>query len=92
MLISSVLPPASVIALAGITVSQTSMHPELAWLAIVLGQSGFDAELPYRQLMVKHPAGHGAFPQRMPDKFLRYSISCKSNGVIGFTSRFLAVL
>ena len=33
VLISSVLPPASVMLLAGITVSQASMHPAQAWLA-----------------------------------------------------------
>jgi membrane protein YqaA with SNARE-associated domain len=37
VLISSVLPPASVMLLAGITVSQASMHPALAWLAVVMG-------------------------------------------------------
>lgn len=37
VLISSVLPPASVMLLAGIGVSQGSMPPALAWLAVVLG-------------------------------------------------------
>ena len=35
VLISSVLPPASVMLLAGISVGQGSMHPALAWLAVV---------------------------------------------------------
>ena len=38
VLISSVLPPASVMLLAGIGVSQGSMHPVLTWLAVVMGR------------------------------------------------------
>ncbi|MXH64247.1 DedA family protein, partial [Escherichia coli] len=37
VLVSSVLPPASVMLLAGISVGQGSMHPALAWLAVVMG-------------------------------------------------------
>lgn len=37
VLISSVLPPASVMLLTGITVSQASLHPALTWLAVVMG-------------------------------------------------------
>ena len=51
VLISSVLPPASVMLLAGIAVSQSSMHPALTWLAVVMG-----AELPYRPADGAYPA------------------------------------
>ncbi|STD19130.1 Uncharacterized membrane-associated protein [Enterobacter asburiae] len=62
VLVSSVLPPASVMLLAGITVSQASMHPVQAWLAVVLGGSGgFGAELPYRPTDGAHPAGHAFY-------------------------------
>jgi membrane protein DedA with SNARE-associated domain len=37
VLVSSVLPPASVMLIAGISVSQPALHPGLTWLAVVMG-------------------------------------------------------
>lgn len=93
VLISSVLPPASVMLLAGITVSQGSMHPALAWLAVVMGATA-GSMLNYHigQLM-----GHTRLVTRFTSKhaatFLRVQHQLQKNGVIVlFTSRFLAVL
>ena len=91
VLISSVLPPASVMLLAGITVSQASMHPALAWLAVVLGATSV---LNYHigQLM-GHTRLVTRFTSKHADKFLRVQHQLQKNGVIVlFTSRFLAVL
>ena len=66
VLVSSVLPPASVMLLAGITVSQASMHPAQAWLAVVLGATagsvlnyhigGGDAQAECSQGLRRQPA------------------------------------
>ena len=93
VLISSVLPPASVMLLAGITVSQTSMHPALAWLAVVLG-AAVGSVLNYHigQLM-GHTRWMTRFTAKHAGKFLRVQHRLQKNGVLVlFTARFLAVL
>ncbi|MGR5932411.1 DedA family protein [Enterobacter asburiae] len=93
VLVSSVLPPASVMLLAGITVSQASMHPALAWLAVVLGATaGSGLNYHIGQLM-GHTRLVTRFTSKHADKFLRVQHLLQKNGVIVlFTSRFLAVL
>ncbi|MEH0885792.1 DedA family protein [Enterobacter sp. UNJFSC 003] len=93
VLISSVLPPASVMLLTGITVSQSSLHPGLTWLAVVMGAAA-GSMLNYHigQLM-----GHTRLVTRVTtkhaDKFLRVQQQLQKNGVLVlFTARFLAVL
>jgi membrane protein DedA with SNARE-associated domain len=54
----SVLPPASVMLLAGIGVSQGSMHPAGVACRGNGGNGGFGAELPYWPADGAHPAGH----------------------------------
>lgn len=59
VLVSSVLPPASVMLLAGITVSQTSLHPGLTWLGCRGGcHNRVGIELSYRPVDGPHAAGH----------------------------------
>lgn len=93
VLVSSVLPPASVMLLAGITVSQTSLHPGLTWLAVAAGATtGSVLNYHIGQLM-----GHTwlvtRFTSRHAEKFLRVQHQLQKNGVLVlFTARFLAVL
>ncbi|EPA0058524.1 DedA family protein [Enterobacter cloacae] len=93
VLISSLLPPASVMLLTGITVSQASLHPALTWLAVVMGAT-LGSLLNYHigQLM-----GHTRLVTRITSKhadtFLRVQHQLQKNGVLVlFTARFLAVL
>ena len=89
VLVSSVLPPASVMLLAGITVSQTSLHPGLTWLGATTG-----SVLNYHigQLM-GHTRLVTRFTSRHAEKFLRVQHQLQKNGVLVlFTARFLAVL
>lgn len=93
VLISSVLPPASVMLLAGITVSQASMHPALAWLAVVIGATtGSVLNYHIGQLM-GNTRWVARFTAKHADKFLRVQHQLQKNGVLVlFTARFLAVL
>ena len=93
VLISSVLPPASVMLLAGIGVSQGSMHPGLAWLALVMGATvGSVLNYHVGQLM-GHTRLVTRFTSKHADRFLRVQHQLQKNGEIAlFTSRFLAVL
>lgn len=93
VLLSSFLPPASVMLLAGITVSQSSLHPGLTWLAVVLGAT-LGSVLNYHigQLM-----GHTPFVTRISAKhagrFLQVQHRLQTNSIaVLFTSRFIAVL
>ncbi|QBC03263.1 DedA family protein [Enterobacter cloacae] len=93
VLLSSVLPPASVMLLAGITVSQASMHPALAWLAVVIGATtGSVLNYHIGQLM-GNTRWVARFTAKHADKFLRVQHQLQKNGVLVlFTARFLAVL
>lgn len=93
VLISSVLPPASVMLLAGVTVSKTSMHPALAWLAVVLGAAAGSVLNYHIGQLMGHSRLVTRFTSKHADKFLRVQHQLQRNGVIVlFTSRFLAVL
>lgn len=93
VLVSSVLPPASVMLLAGITVSQTSLHPGLTWLAVATGATtGSVLNYHIGQLM-GHTRLVTRFTSRHAEKFLRVQHQLQKNGVLVlFTARFLAVL
>jgi membrane protein DedA with SNARE-associated domain len=93
VLVSSVLPPASVMLLAGITVSQTSLHPGLTWLAVAAGaETGSVLNYHIGQLM-GHTRLVTRFTSRHAEKFLRVQHQLQKNGVLVlFTARFLAVL
>lgn len=93
VLVSSVLPPASVMLLAGITVSQTSLHPGLMWLAVAAGATtGSVLNYHIGQLM-GHTRLVTRFTSRHAEKFLRVQHQLQKNGVLVlFTARFLAVL
>lgn len=93
VLVSSVLPPASVMLLAGITVSQTSLHPGLTWLAVAAGAAtGSVLNYHIGQLM-GHTRLVTRFTSRHAEKFLRVQHQLQKNGVLVlFTARFLAVL
>ena len=88
VLISSVLPPASVMLLAGITVSQA-----LAWLAVVMGATvGSVLNYHIGQLM-GNTRWVARFTAKHAGKFLRVQHQLQKNGVLVlFTARFLAVL
>ena len=93
VLISSVLPPASVMLLAGITVSQTSMHPALAWLAVVLGATAGSVLNYHIGQLMGHTRWMTRFTAPHAGKFLRVQHRLQKNGVLVlFTARFLAVL
>jgi len=93
VLISSVFPPASVMLLAGITVSQSSLHPGLTWLAIVMGAtSGSVLNYHIGQLM-GHTRQVSRFTDKHADRFLQVQHQLQKNSVLVlFTARFLAVL
>lgn len=93
VLVSSVLPPASVMLLAGITVSQTSLHPGLTGLAVAAGATtGSVLNYHIGQLM-GHTRLVTRFTSRHAEKFLRVQHQLQKNGVLVlFTARFLAVL
>ena len=93
VLISSVLPPASVMLLAGITVSQATMPPSLAWLAVMMGAAAGSVLNYHIGQLMGHTRLVTRFTTKHPDKFLRVQHQLQKNGVIVlFTSRFLAVL
>ena len=93
VLISSVLPPASVMLLAGITVSQGSMHPALTWLAVVMGATAGSVLNYHIGQLMGHTRMVTRFTSKHANKFLRVQHQLQKNGVIVlFTSRFLAVL
>jgi membrane protein DedA with SNARE-associated domain len=71
VLISSVLPPASVMLLAGITVSQASMHPALAWLAVVMGATAGSVLNYHIGQLMGHTRLVTRFTAKHADKFLR---------------------
>ena len=78
VLISSVLPPASVMLLTG-HYRQPGEHAPGAGVA-GRGDGGdgrFDAELPYRPADGAHPAGRRALRRSMPLHFYGFSISCR---------------
>ena len=79
--------------MAGIAVSQSSLHPGMTWLAVVMGATA-GSVLNYHigQLM-----GHTRLVSRLTakhaDKILLVQHQLQKNGVVAlFTSRFLAVL
>ena len=93
VLISSVLPPASVMLLAGITVSQASMHPGLAWLAVVMGATVGSALNYHIGQLMGNTRWVARFTAKHAGKFLRVQHQLQKNGVLVlFTARFLAVL
>ena len=93
VLISSVLPPASVMLLAGITVSQASMHPALAWLAVVMGATAGSVLNYHIGQLMGNTRWVARFTAKHADKFLRVQHQLQKNGVLVlFTARFLAVL
>ncbi|MGN8238077.1 DedA family protein [Enterobacter soli] len=93
VLVSSVLPPASVMLIAGISVSQPALHPGLTWLAVVMGATvGSVVNYHIGQLMGQSRLVT-RFTTKHADKFLRVQHQLQKNGVVVlFTARFLAVL
>ena len=93
VLISSVLPPASVMLVAGITVSQSILHPGLTWLAVALGaMTGSVVNYHIGQLM-GHTRMVARFTAKHADKILRIQHQLQKSSVVAlFTSRFIAVL
>ncbi|MCR4212092.1 VTT domain-containing protein [Enterobacter cloacae] len=92
VLISSVLPPASVMLLTGITVSLASLHPALTWLAVVMGAT-LGSLLNYHIGQMGHTRLVTRITSKHADTFLRVQHQLQKNGVLVlFTARFLAVL
>ncbi|ANG92344.1 VTT domain-containing protein [Enterobacteriaceae bacterium 155047] len=93
IVVSSVLPPASVMLLAGISVSVSVLHPLLTWSAVMLGAAtGSVLNYHVGQLM-----GQTRYVTRLTERhaaiFLRVQNSLHKNSVMAiFSSRFLAVL
>ena len=77
VLVSSVLPPASVMLMAGIAVSQSSLHPGMTWLAVVMGATAGSVLNYHIGQLMGIPGWCHASPQNMPIRFCGYSISCK---------------
>lgn len=93
VIVSSVLPPASVMLIAGIAAGLSSLHPGLAWLAVALG-AALGSVLNYHlgqrmgntRTITRLTAKHA-------DTFLRVQHRLRKNDVLVlFTARFLAVL
>jgi len=93
VLVSSVLPPASVMLIAGVTASLSSLHPGLAWLAVALGATA-GSVLNYH---IGQRMGNTRTIARLTAKhaatFMRVQNQLQKNGVLVlFSARFLAVL
>lgn len=82
VLISSVLPPASVMLLAGITVSRVSMHPALTWLAVVMGATAGSMLNYHIGQLMGHTRMVTRFTSKHANKFLRVQHQLQKNGVI----------
>ena len=88
VLISSVLPPVSVMLLAGITVSQASMHPAQAWLAVVLGATAGSVLNYHIGQLMGQTRPIARITSRHADTFLRVQHQLQKNGVLVlFTDR-----
>jgi membrane protein DedA with SNARE-associated domain len=70
-LISSVLPPASVMLLAGISVSQSALHPGLTWLAVVMGATAGSVLNYHIGQLMGQTRLVTRFTSKHADKFLR---------------------
>lgn len=93
VMLSSFLPPASVMLLATITLNQSSLHPVMMWLAVLSGATSGS--------ILNYHIGHLLGPTRAvdhlmakhADKLIRVQSQLNQNGtVVLFTARFLAVL
>lgn len=82
VLISSVLPPASVMLLAGITVSRGSMHPVMVWLAVVMGATAGSMLNYHIGQLMGHTRMVTRFTSKHANKFLRVQHQLQKNGVI----------
>ncbi|WP_367299042.1 DedA family protein [Hafnia alvei] len=94
VMISSVLPPASLMLLAAIAISQPSLSIELVWLAITLGATlgsiltfHFSQLINQKMLFPRFFARHNGRLQRISEK-----LQHKGGLLVLFTSRFVAVL
>ncbi|MCE9872297.1 VTT domain-containing protein [Hafnia alvei] len=94
VMISSILPPASLMLLAVIAISQPSLSITLVWLAITLGATlgsvltfHFGQLINQRMLFPRFFSRHNSKLQRISEK-----LQHKSGLLVLFTSRFVAVL
>lgn len=92
VLISSVLPPASVMLLAGIGVSQGSMHPATARLAVVMGATAGSALNYHLGQRMGHTRWMTRFTAKHAGKFLRVQHQLQKRSAGAVYRAFLAVL
>lgn len=97
VIVSSVLPPASVMLIAGIAAGLSSLHPGLAWLAVALGAALGAALGSVLNYHLGQRMGNTRTITRLTakhaDTFLRVQHRLQKNDVLVlFTARFLAVL
>ncbi|MBM3071265.1 VTT domain-containing protein [Enterobacter sp. RHBSTW-00994] len=93
VLISSVLPPASVMLLAGITLSQSVFSPVVAWIAIMLGATLGSVLSYHAGQRLGHTRLVARLTARHADKILKIQSKLQKNSVVAlFGSRFVAVL
>lgn len=93
VIISSVLPPASVMLLTGVTLSQSGLHPGLTWLAVTIGATAGSALNYHLGQLMGHTRLVTRFTARHAGHFLRVQHQLQKNAVLVlFSARFLAVL
>lgn len=93
VIISSFLPPASVMLIGTLTLNPSTLHPGFMWLAVVLGATvGSVVNFHAGQLM-GHTRLVGYLTSKHANKVERVQNGLLNNGaVVLFTARFLAVL
>lgn len=93
VLISTVLPPASVMLVAALSASHLSLPPIMAWLAVTAGATLGSLVSYHLGLLMTHSDHFHRVTSRHEETLLRVRSKLQRNGaVVLFTSRFIALL
>lgn len=93
VLISTVLPPASLMLVAALCASQLSLPPVSAWLAVTIGATLGSVLSYHLGLLMTHSARFHRLTSRHEETLLRIRSKLQRNAaVVLFTSRFIALL
>lgn len=93
VLISTFLPPASVMLVAALSASQLSLPPVVAWLAVTIGATLGSVVSYYLGLLMTRSVRFHRLTSRHEEALLRVRSKLQRNAaVVLFTSRFIALL
>lgn len=93
VLISAVLPPASVMLVAALSASQLSLPTVVAWLAVTIGATLGSVVSYHLGLLMTHSDRFNRLTSRHEETLLRVRSKLQRNAaVVLFTSRFIALL